>query len=50
MGPSGPGTCRPSLVGPLVLVGRVLAQHDFSDSRLYDPDHVHLLRPKRRAG
>jgi len=34
----------------LVLVGRVLARHDFSDSRLYDPDHVHLLRPKRRTG
>ena len=34
----------------LVLVGQVLAEHDFSDSRLYDPDHVHLLRPKRRAG
>ena len=34
----------------LVLVGRVLAAHDFQDSRLYDADHVHLLRPKRRAG
>jgi len=34
----------------LILVGRVLARHDFSDSRLYDPDHVHLLRPKRKTG
>jgi precorrin-4/cobalt-precorrin-4 C11-methyltransferase len=34
----------------LILVGRVLAESDFSDSRLYDPDHVHLLRPTRRAG
>ena len=34
----------------LVLVGRVLAGHEFSDSRLYDPGHVHLLRPKRPTG
>lgn len=34
----------------LILVGRVLEENNFSDSRLYDPDHVHLLRPKRRAG
>jgi precorrin-4/cobalt-precorrin-4 C11-methyltransferase len=33
----------------LVLVGRVLEGADFSDSRLYAPDHRHLLRPKRRA-
>ena len=33
----------------LVLVGRVLDEADFADSRLYDPDHVHVLRPKRRA-
>ena len=33
----------------LILVGRVLVSSDFSDSRLYDPDHVHVLRPKRRA-
>ena len=33
----------------LVLVGRVLADADFSDSKLYAPDHRHLLRPKRRA-
>ena len=32
----------------LVLVGRVLATADFTDSKLYDPDHVHVLRPKRR--
>ena len=30
----------------LVLVGRVLGQSEFSDSRLYAPDHSHLLRPK----
>ena len=33
----------------LVLVGRVLDETAFSDSKLYDPDHVHVLRPKRRA-
>ncbi|MDH3596619.1 MAG: precorrin-4 C(11)-methyltransferase, partial [Rhodospirillales bacterium] len=33
----------------LILVGRVLNQSDFADSRLYDPGHVHILRPKRRA-
>jgi len=33
----------------LILVGRVLDNADFTDSKLYNPDHVHLLRPKRRA-
>ena len=33
----------------LVLVGRVLEQDAFEDSRLYAADHVHLLRPHRRA-
>ncbi len=33
----------------LILVGRVLDEADFTDSKLYAPDHVHLLRPKRRA-
>ena len=33
----------------LILVGRVLDGTDFTDSKLYAPDHVHLLRPKRRA-
>jgi precorrin-4/cobalt-precorrin-4 C11-methyltransferase len=33
----------------LVLVGPVLGEARFTDSKLYDPDHVHLLRPKRRA-
>ncbi len=33
----------------LILVGRVLEETDFSDSKLYDPAQVHLLRPKRRA-
>ena len=30
----------------LILVGRVLAPADFDDSRLYDPTHVHVLRPR----
>jgi len=29
----------------LVLVGRVLDAHGFRDSALYDPQHVHVLRP-----
>lgn len=29
----------------LVLVGRVLEGSDFTDSRLYAPDHTHILRP-----
>ena len=33
----------------LILVGRVLGDAEFTDSKLYAPDHVHLLRPKRRA-
>lgn len=33
----------------LILVGRALAEDDFTDSRLYAPDHHHVLRPKRRA-
>ena len=33
----------------LILVGRVLGDADFSDSKLYAPDHVHVLRPRRRA-
>ena len=33
----------------LILVGRVLDESAFSDSRLYAPDHVHVLRPKRQA-
>jgi precorrin-4/cobalt-precorrin-4 C11-methyltransferase len=34
----------------LILVGRVLADAGFADSRLYDPAHRHLLRPHRQAG
>ncbi len=35
----------------LVLVGPVLGRTEFNDSRLYDPDQVHLLRPRtRKAG
>lgn len=30
----------------LVLVGRVLGERDFADSRLYAADHHHVLRPK----
>ncbi len=33
----------------LVLVGRVLDPGQHAESRLYDPGHVHLLRPKRKA-
>ncbi len=33
----------------LILVGRVLDDADFSDSKLYAAEHVHVLRPKRRA-
>ena len=33
----------------LILVGRVLDDSDFSDSRLYAAGHVLVLRPKRRA-
>ncbi len=33
----------------LVLVGKVLEEGAFEDSRLYAADHVHLLRPRRRA-
>ena len=30
----------------LVLVGRVFAEQDFEDSRLYAADHRHILRPR----
>jgi len=33
----------------LILVGRVFENAAFSDSRLYAPDHRHILRPKRKA-
>lgn len=33
----------------LILVGRVLGDVNFSDSRLYDETHVHVLRPKRKS-
>lgn len=32
----------------LVLVGRVLDADGFRESALYDPDHAHLMRPRRR--
>lgn len=31
----------------LILVGQVLAQQDFADSRLYAADHHHVLRPRK---
>ena len=31
----------------IILVGRALSPEDFSDSRLYDPTHAHVLRPHR---
>lgn len=31
----------------LILVGPVLGDAAFSDSALYDPEHVHVLRPRR---
>jgi precorrin-4/cobalt-precorrin-4 C11-methyltransferase len=30
----------------LILIGRALAPDRFEDSRLYAPDHHHLLRPR----
>ncbi len=33
----------------LILVGRVLAAGDFTDSRLYAADHSHVLRPRKPA-
>ena len=30
----------------LILVGEVLGAHDFSESKLYNEDHRHILRPK----
>ena len=32
----------------LILVGRVLEASDYSDSKLYDAEHFHLLRPKKK--
>ncbi|MBO0661753.1 precorrin-4 C(11)-methyltransferase [Jiella sp. MQZ9-1] len=33
----------------LIFVGRALGATDFIDSKLYDANHVHVLRPKRKA-
>lgn len=33
----------------LILVGKVLATDDFTDSKLYDVDHTHVLREKKKA-
>ena len=32
----------------LILVGRVLGDENFSDSKLYDAQHFHMLRPKKK--
>jgi precorrin-4/cobalt-precorrin-4 C11-methyltransferase len=34
----------------LIFVGHALAEHDFRDSALYDAQHAHVLRPRRKAG
>lgn len=34
----------------LIFVGRALAEAAFPDSALYDAAHVHVLRPKKKAG
>ncbi|HMB77050.1 MAG TPA: precorrin-4 C(11)-methyltransferase [Kiloniellaceae bacterium] len=34
----------------LILVGRVLDPAAFDDSKLYDPNHRHILRPKSASG
>jgi precorrin-4/cobalt-precorrin-4 C11-methyltransferase len=31
----------------LILVGRILGETDFKESRLYAPDHHHVLRPRK---
>ena len=33
----------------LIMVGRVLGEEGFDDSRLYAPDHHHVLRPKKAS-
>ena len=33
----------------LVIVGRVLDASEFAESKLYDPGHSHVLRPRRKA-
>src|SRR5262249_58605405 len=33
----------------LILVRRVFASHDFTDSRLYAADHRHILRPGKKV-
>ena len=33
----------------LIMVGRVFDEHDFRDSALYDPQHAHVLRPKKES-
>ena len=33
----------------LILVGRVLGENRFQDSALYNPEHAHVLRPKKNV-
>ena len=33
----------------LIMVGRVFNEHNFRDSALYNPQHVHILRPKKKS-
>ena len=33
----------------LILVGQVFDEHNFRNSALYDPQHVHVLRPKKKS-
>ena len=33
----------------LIMVGRVFNEHNFRDSALYAPQHVHILRPKNKS-
>lgn len=33
----------------LIIVGRVLGANEFTESRLYAPDHHHVLRPRRKT-
>ena len=32
----------------LIMVGRVFDESNFRDSALYDPQHAHVLRPKKK--
>lgn len=34
----------------LIIIGAVLGTNDFSDSQLYDAQHHHVLRPRKKSG